>query len=184
MRPFGHLCTRTGFALLVAGVAIACSSHPITDESGLQKHKVFEFPGDVTLLVDVSPFREDQHRVRWCTLDGWKHVCTIDDRPYFGTIGTSLPQTQLDAAQFRYGSHEVNLEVSSMFDPWIGEPSPNAFSVEPENEGYTVKATLSDGDSTYEAEWWVVEEGSIRTTLRSSEENSAPCPDNEKGSGS
>ena len=154
------------FALLVIGFISPGLGAEGSGSSELERHLTLNFPDEVELTFEVSPFEADQHQVRWCTYKGWKHVCTIDGRPYFGSDG-QIPYTTLDSLVLQYGSHTVHLDVSCMFNPWVGAANRSLYNVRKfTNEYYVVNAAFSDGAGAYVAEWRVQGSGSVRTHLR------------------
>ena len=133
---------------------------------GLERRLVLDLSAGVKLRFEVSPFVQGQHKLSWCTTtNNPKHLCAIDGRPYFGSDG-QVPYTQLDAAVLEYGTHAVRLDVSCMFNPWVGSANRSLYSVEPADDGYLVRGAFSDGAGAYVADWLVVGDGSVRTELR------------------
>jgi hypothetical protein len=147
-----------------------------TTSSGpaLQRHATIDLKNGTRLIVDISPFQQTQHKIEWCTRsDSYRHVCLIDGRPYFGTDGT-VPVTQLDKIVFVHAKHNVQLDVSCMFNPWVGSPNVSLFSADSSDDGYIVRGGFADGAGAYVAAWQVVGGGSVRTSLEWAEESGPP----------
>src|SRR5262249_12483057 len=148
-------------------------------EPQLQRHVSLDLGTGITLQFDVSPFQPERHKLSWCTSGGWKRVCSLDGRPYFGSDG-EVPYAQLYAAVVKYGSHVVHLDVSGMFNPWVGAPNRSLYTSKNTGDGYKVFAAFSDGAGAYLAEWKVTGDGALRTSLQWAEEGDDEPSSDEK----
>jgi hypothetical protein len=65
-------------------------------------------------------------------------------------------------AEFRIGLKTINLDVSCMYNV---TPAPQDFTLEKVEGGYLIRGHFSSGAGSYEAEWFVIENSSVRTRL-------------------
>jgi len=170
--------TRTRLAGACFSLAAGVLAYAATDQLPEWRPLFRDFGGGVTLRLTAKPFIANKHKLGWCDGDGYKYVCTIDGQPFFGTAGQP-PVSQLDSAVFKYGSHTVHLDVSCMYDPWTKDNN-TRLKMRKTTEGYRVSAELSDGDGGYYAEWLVIGDGSIRTTLGSTSEEEEPAEEEQR----
>jgi hypothetical protein len=125
--------------------------------------------GDGILLqMTVAPFDAKKHKIKKCQILDWSGVCLIDSKPVFGT-DWELPKNQLIKATLKVGVNSVNLDVSCMYNPWFGKPDPQAFTLGKAEGGYLIKGSFSDGAGSYEAEWLIIQNSSVRTRLANKE---------------
>jgi hypothetical protein len=118
----------------------------------------------ISLQMTVAPFDAKKHKINKCKILEWSGVCLIDGKPVFGT-DWELPRNQLIKATAKVGANTVNLDVSCMYNPWCGEPDPQAFTLEKVEGGYLIRGNFSDGAGSYEAEWFIIQDSSVRTRL-------------------
>ena len=125
----------------------------------------FDIRSGISVEAHVSQFDAHEHAIARCHVyDNWSGVCLIDGKPVFGT-DWDLPVTMLDSATLLLGDQAIPLDVSGMYNPWVGEPLKDAFRVEEVEGGYEVTGNFSDGAGSYRARWWVVDGISIRTLI-------------------
>jgi hypothetical protein len=122
--------------------------------------------GDGILLqMTVAPFDAKKHKIKKCQILDWSGVCLIDGKPVFGT-DWGLPRNQLVQAELKIGAKTINLDVSCMYNV---TPTPQDFTLEKVEGGYLIRGHFSDGAGSYEAEWFVIENTSVRTRLANKE---------------
>jgi len=129
-------------------------------------------PG-IELHLKASIFDSTKHTIKYCEVgphsDPWKGVCLIDGRPVFGA-GWEIPYTVLDEAYVMIGQKKIVLDISSMYNPWVEFPNKEFFSINQTEGGIIINAKFSDGDGSYEAQWFIIEGTSVRLKLDYSEE--------------
>lgn len=118
----------------------------------------------VSLQLTVAPFEARKHKITKCQILDWSGVCLIDGKPVFGT-DWELPKNQLVKATVKIGANTVNLDVSCMYNTWFSKPYPQAFTLEKVEGGYLIRGNFSDGAGSYEAEWFIIQNSSVRTRL-------------------
>jgi hypothetical protein len=118
----------------------------------------------ISLQMTVVTFNASKHKIKKCQILDWSGICLIDEKPVFGT-DWELPINQLVKATVKIGSNTINLDVSCMYNPWIGKPDPQAFKIEKVEGGYLVRGSFSDGAGSYKAEWFIIQDRSVRTKL-------------------
>jgi hypothetical protein len=124
---------------------------------------------EMSLELTADPFDPAKHRVTECDLSGFKGICLIDDKPVFGTDWT-LPRSQLLKASVKIGTDLIDLDVSSMYNPWFEKPDPRDFNAESVYGGYRIRGFFSDAAGSYHAEWFIVQGKSVRTMLANAEQ--------------
>lgn len=122
----------------------------------------------ISLQMTVASFDAKKHRIKKCQILDWSGVCLIDGKPVFGT-DWELPKNQLIKASIKIGSQTINLDASCMFNPFFGNPDRQNFTIKTVEGGYLVRGSFSDGAGTYEAEWLIIDNSSIRTKLQNKE---------------
>ena len=122
----------------------------------------------MSLQMTVVPFHAKKHKVKKCQILDWSGVCLIDEKPVFGT-DWELPINQLIKATVKIGSNTINLDVSCMYNPFLGKPDRQNFIVEEVEGGYLIRGSFSDGAGSYEAEWFIIQNRSVRTKLEHKE---------------
>jgi len=115
----------------------------------------------MSLHMTVAPFKPEKHKITKCQIIDWTGICLIDGKPVFGT-DWGLPRNQLVQADLKIGSKTVNLDVSCMYNV---TPTPQDFTLEKVEGGYLIRGRFSDGAGSYEAEWFVIQNSSVRTRL-------------------
>lgn len=118
----------------------------------------------IALQLTIAPFDAKKHKIKKCQILDWYGVCLIDSRPVFGT-DWELPRNQLIKATVKIGTNAINLDVSCMYNAWFGEPAPQAFVFEKVEGGFLIRGNFSDGAGSYEAEWLIIGDSSVRTKL-------------------
>ncbi len=119
------------------------------------------------LTLTKAPFVAKDHKVEF---DG-NYPIAIDNKPIFGTDG-EMPQTQLTSAVLTIGTKKYYLEVTGMFNPWVGDRLVNQRAELKwgwRGGQKVLRASLSDGAGSYAAEWTIVGNASIRTILSNDE---------------
>jgi len=116
---------------------------------------------DMSLRMTVVLFEPKKHKITKCQILDWSGICLIDGNPVFGA-DWGLPRNQLVQAELRIGVITINLDVSCMYNVY---PAPPDFHFEKVEGGYLIKGHFSDGAGSYEAEWFVIENTSVRTRL-------------------
>jgi hypothetical protein len=115
----------------------------------------------MSLRMNVLPFEPKSHKITKCQIIDWSGICLIDGKPVFGT-DWGLPRNQLAQAELRIGPRTINLDVSCMYNV---APTPQDFTLEKVEGGYLIRSHFSDGAGSYEAEWFIIENSSVRTRL-------------------
>ncbi len=119
----------------------------------------------MSLRMTVVPFEPKKHKITKCQIIDWSGVCLIDGKPVFGA-DWGLPRNQLVQAELRIGPKTIYLDVSCMYNV---APTPQDFTLEKVEGGYLIRGHFSDGAGSYEAEWFVIENSSVRTRLANKE---------------
>jgi hypothetical protein len=118
----------------------------------------------ISLSMNITAFEASTHKITKCKILDWEGICLIDGKPVFGT-DWDLPKNQLSRALLRIDGNYIDLDVSCMFNPWFGKPKSDVFSIEKVEGGYVLKGSFSDGAGSYEAEWLVIQNTSVRTKI-------------------
>jgi len=128
--------------------------------------KNFTVPlGDgISLFMSVVSFEPSAHKITKCKILNWEGICLIDDKPVFGT-DWELPKKQLTLALVKVAGNSIDLDVSCMFNPWFDKPRTGDFSIKKVEGGYLLRGSFSDGAGSYEAEWLIIQNASVRTKL-------------------
>jgi hypothetical protein len=119
----------------------------------------------MSLHMTVAPFKPEKHKITKCQIIDWSGICLIDGKPVFGT-DWRLPRNQFVKADIKIGSKTVNLDVSCMYNV---TPTPQDFTLEKVEGGYRIRGRFSDGAGSYKAEWFVIQNSSVRTRLANRE---------------
>lgn len=150
--------------LLMATVpAFADNSKSIKSDS-----YVIPLGDGISLQMVVASFDAKKHKIKKCQILDWSGVCLIDGKTVFGTEW-ELPKNQLIKASVKIGSQTIKLDVSCMFNPFFGKPDRQNFTIETVEGGYLVRGSFSDGAGSYESEWLIIDNSSIRTKLQNKE---------------
>jgi hypothetical protein len=121
--------------------------------------------GEVSLVLAVVPFDAKKHEITECKGPDWSAVCLIDGKPVFGT-DWEIPKSQLVRASLKAPDNIIELDVSCMYNPWFTKkPDPRDFSAEKVEGGYRIRGFFSDAAGSYNAEWLVIKDSSVRTRL-------------------
>ena len=119
----------------------------------------------MSLRMTVVPFELKKHKITKCQIIDWSGIYLIDGKPVFGT-DWGLPRNQLVQAELTIGPKTIPLDVSCMYNV---TPTPQDFTLEKVEGGILIRGHFSDGAGSYEAEWFVVENSSVRTRLANKE---------------
>lgn len=131
-----------------------------------QTSTTINLDNNATLTLQREPFDFKKHRIEY---DKEEYAITIDGKPIFGT-DNKLPRTILNKATLKIESKTYDLQVDSMFDPWVGDrPESNSFRFQKEGQRLRLTARFSDGAGTYAAEWIIINNTSLRTILSNDE---------------
>jgi hypothetical protein len=122
----------------------------------------------ISLSLTASRFEPNAHKITKCKILNWQGICLIDGKPAFGT-DWGVPKKQLTRAVLKIADVAINLDVSCMFDPWLGPPQPENFVFEEVEGGYLLRGSFSDGAGSYEAEWLIINNASVRTRIGKTE---------------
>jgi hypothetical protein len=99
-----------------------------------------------------------------------RFLYAIDGRPSFGTDG-EIPKFQLSKAILTIGKVKYDLQVSNMYNPWIGvRPIGRSCNLKIDGPRIRIRHLFSDGAGTYGAEWLIRGKSSIRTILTDDED--------------
>jgi hypothetical protein len=139
----------SGFPAIASGQKSNPNVYTISLEEGM------------SLRMTVVPFEPKKHKITKCQILDWSGICLIDGKPVFGA-DWGLPRNQAVQAELRIGLKTINLDVSCMYNVY---PTPQDFTLEKVEGGYLIKGHFSDGAGSYEAEWFVIENTSVRTRL-------------------
>jgi hypothetical protein len=127
----------------------------------------------IIVTANINSFDSTKHAYDTCdTGFGWKAICLIDGKPWFGSdAGMSLPRNQIIKMSIKIKNKEVPLDVTGMFNAnWNNELRKEQFKIQKTEVGYLLSAYFSDGAGTYGAKWLIIKNTSIRTII-SNEEN-------------
>ena len=119
----------------------------------------------MSLRMTVVPFEPKKHKITKCQIIDWYGICLIDGKPVFGA-DWDLPRNQLVQAVLKIGTNTINLDVSCMYNV---TPTPQDFTLEKVEGGHLIRGQFSDGTGSYEAEWFVIQNSSVRTRLANKE---------------
>lgn len=129
------------------------------------EHYTISLGEDMSLRMTVVAFEPKKHKITKCQITDWSGICLIDGKPVFGT-DWGLPRNQLIQAELRIGAKTIKLDVSCMYNVI---PTPQDFTLEKVEGGYLIHGRFSDGAGSYEAEWLIIENSSVRTRLANRE---------------
>ena len=118
----------------------------------------------ITLHLTATQFDAQKHKITKCPDTEEAGICLIDGKPIFGT-DLDLPRNQLVKASIRIGRDVVSLDISCMYNPWFDKPNSNNFTVKKGYGGHFISGHFSDGAGSYDAEWFVIQNSSVRTRL-------------------
>lgn len=127
----------------------------------------------IIVSANIVSFDSAKHTYDMCDTGlGWKAICLIDGKPWFGSdAGRDLPRNQIKRMSINIQEQEIQLDVSGMFNPnYENQLRKEQFKIKKTETGYLLSAYFSDGAGTYVAEWLIVKGTSVRTKI-SSEEN-------------
>lgn len=123
---------------------------------------------NIKLSLSSALFDSTHHRIRYGSpalpFDKWKGIVLIDGKPVFGT-DWELPKSILLEAKTVVNGKTITLDVSCMYNPWMGKPDKKDFSVNKTEGGFLITGKFSDGAGRYKAQWLIVEDVSVRTML-------------------
>ncbi|HUV30841.1 MAG TPA: hypothetical protein VMY05_07130 [Acidobacteriota bacterium] len=117
----------------------------------------------ITLEMTVAKFKAGEHKLTGYQEPGRSYASLIDGKPVFGTDG-ELPSNQLIKATVIIEVDTISLDVSCMYNPFFGEPDPRFFKIV-RRSGFVIWGYFSDGAGSYEAEWLIVKNSSVRVRL-------------------
>ena len=125
---------------------------------------------DVKLHMKIEHFIPKEHQMKYCKpafpVDNWKGVCLIDKKPVFGT-DWEMPIYILKEAYVVIKKKKIRLDTSCMYNPWFtGKPDIKNFFIKKTEGGFLINGTFSDGAGAYEAQWFIIDDASVRTKLR------------------
>jgi hypothetical protein len=146
--------------LMVAVPAFADNSKSIKSDS-----YTIPLKDGISLQMTVASFDAKKHKIKKCQILDWSGVCLIDDKPVFGA-DWEIPINQLIKATVKIGANTIALDISCMFNPFMGKPERQNFTMEQVEGGYLIHGSFSDGAGSYEAEWFIIQNRSIRTKLQ------------------
>jgi hypothetical protein len=135
------------------------------DQKSISNSYTISLGDGMSLRMTVLPFEPKKHKITKCQIIDWSGICLIDGKPVFGT-DWGLPRNQLVQAELRIGPKTINLDVSCMYNV---TPTPQDFTLEKVEGGILIRGQFSDGAGSYEAEWFVIENSSVRTRLANKE---------------
>ena len=128
---------------------------------------------DIVLHMEKDEFLPEKHKIQTCKVLDWPQQppCLIDGRPIFGTDWTT-PTTTFTRAWLDVRGVTVDLDVSSLYNPWIGsKPTPSLFRLTNVEGGYLLRGHFSDGAGSYTVEWLIIQGVSVRTLVSEHDEN-------------
>ena len=143
------------FLILSAFPAIAGEQKSISDTYTISLGE------GMSLHMTVAPFEPKKHKITKCQIIDWSGICLIDGKPVFGT-DWGLPRNQLVQAELRTGAKAINLDISCMYNVTA---TPQDFTLQKVEGGYLIRGHFSDGAGSYEAEWLIIQNSSVRTRL-------------------
>jgi hypothetical protein len=144
----------------------------LTDSSytyGQSRKYEVVFKKNISLYIEISDFDSTKHVISRKMIFDWSAIYKIDNQLIFGT-DWGMPFTKLDKMVLKINKYKVKLDVSSMYNPWIGDtPLQQQFKLTPTEGGYFLKGFFSDGAGAYVAEWKIINDLSVRTSISSDE---------------
>ena len=147
--------------ILLIVLTISALSAIAGDQKSISNSYTISLGEGMSLRITVVPFKPENHKITECQIIDWSGICLIDGNPVFGT-DWELPRNQLIQAELRIGPKTINLDVSCMYNV---APAPQDFTLEKVEGGYLIRGHFSSGAGSYEAEWFVIENSSVRTRL-------------------
>jgi len=136
------------------------------------KEGTINFNKNNSLQWITESFEPESHTLDYClTESGQKFLCTIDDKPWYGSdMGDKLPKNQVIMLRLKLFSGVIDLDVSGMFDAgYGGELSETQFLLKKEGPYYMLYGYFSDGAGTYTAHWKIVKNSSVREVISNDE---------------
>ena len=132
---------------------------------------------NATLVLQRMPFQATGKVLKFNAgkgLNGTKTLLDSNGHPVFGSDG-EVPQYILQKALLLIGSHQYNLRVDGMYNPWFGTgfkdgPNPHFFNLKKIGNSYRLQALFSDGAGSYAAEWVIIGASTRRTVLTADDE--------------
>ncbi len=124
-----------------------------------------DFNKKIKLHIETSDFDSLKHKITRTSINGWSAVYQIDGQLVFGT-DWGIPDTKLDKMILTIGNDKIKLDVSTMYNPWIGNYcNAHYFELKPIEGGYLLIANFSDGAASYITEWKIIKDKSVRTMI-------------------
>jgi hypothetical protein len=115
---------------------------------------------DVQVAFHASAFRPELHKVK-----NEGGVVFVDGKQIYGTDVT-WPKTKLLSASITISGVPVSLDVSQMYNPWIGKaPDATYFHLTPYEGGWLLDGMFSDAAGSYVARWRIIAGTAFREIL-------------------
>lgn len=120
----------------------------------------------------VESFDRSKHKYDTCDTGlGWKSICLIDGKIWFGAdAGMTLPRNQLTKLTITINGVEVPLDVTGMYNPsFLNELSFRQFKLKKVEVGHMLFGAFSDGAGAYTVHWTIIKNKSTRNKITKDE---------------
>jgi hypothetical protein len=131
-----------------------------------------ELTKNISIEASGQEFKASDHKLDTCdTGQGWRMICLIDNKPFFGTDdGLDVPRFQLDQLTLFLDKKKIRLDVTGMFNPsFSGKINSRQFKLEKDQPGYILHGFFSDGAGTYTVHWKIIKGRSVRVLISGDE---------------
>lgn len=121
----------------------------------------------ISISYKISFFDASEHSVERCEIENWTGICLIDNQQVFGT-DWEMPCAKFDYLTLVVNNQEIALNTSSLYNPNNCELllRKDQFQIVPNEGGYLLLGSFSDGAGFYSVEWKIVKSNSIRTCIK------------------
>lgn len=126
---------------------------------------------NVTLTWETKTFDEKEHTLQTCGLGKEAYICTIDDKPWYGSdMGMDKPRNQLTKLILVIDGTYFYPEVTGMFNTnFDGTVNVKHLKLEKYGLQYILHAFFSDGAGTYTVQWRITGKGCVREVISTDE---------------
>jgi hypothetical protein len=159
----------TKSVLLIISILVALTAHA----RAASENSSITLAPEIVLHMEKDVFLPEKHKIHTCKVLDWPQQppCLIDGKPIFGTDWTT-PTTTFTRAWLDVMGVTVDLDVSSLYNPWIGsKPNPSLFRLTNVEGGYLLRGQFSDGAGSYTVEWFIIQGASVRTLVSEYDES-------------
>lgn len=126
---------------------------------------------NISLIWEITPFAEKEHKLQTCDNGASAYICTIDALPWYGSDrGMDKPKNQLTKFILIIDGKYFYPEISGMYNPnFSGALKDNQIHITKQGDEYSLDAWFSDGAGTYMAKWRIVAKACIREIITNDE---------------